>query len=226
MVKAAVFDMDHTLFDRYETIRTVIPQFMEHFNIAQGITAEFVYENLCWADRHFVHRGWEEILGHLCDAGVFADAPTYPEYEAFMLSCFKSVAVKFPFTESVLKELSSMGIRLGLITNGSPEVQNRKIDMLGLREYMEEIIISGDYPFKKPDTQIFTLMAERLNVDASEMMYIGDHPLFDVEGSRKAGCIPVWVKTTGTWIFPEIEKPALQVETIAEIPQIIREGNV
>ena len=31
MIKAVVFDMDHTLFDRYATIRAVMPAFCEAF---------------------------------------------------------------------------------------------------------------------------------------------------------------------------------------------------
>ena len=69
------------------------------------------------------------------------------------------------------------------------------------------------------------MMTDYLGINPDEMMFIGDHPKFDVDGSRKAGCIPVWVKTTGTWIFPEIEKPEFQVETVEEIPDIIRRIN-
>ena len=87
------------------------------------------------------------------------------------------------------------------------------------------MIISGETAYEKPDARIFQLMARSLGVKTNEMLYIGDHPLNDVEGSRKAGCIPVWVKTTGTWSFTEIEKPELQVETVKEIPDIIRKIN-
>ena len=68
-------------------------------------------------------------------------------------------------------------------------------------------------------------MARSLGIKTGEMLYIGDHPLNDIDGSRKAGCVPVWVKTTGTWTFPEIEKPELQVETVKEIPELIKKFN-
>ena len=92
-------------------------------------------------------------------------------------------------------------------------------------DQFEEIIVSGETPFAKPDPKIFRLMAEKLNIDTGEMMYIGDHPLNDIEGSRNAGCIPVWVKTTGVWAFPEIEKPEFQVETVRDVPRLIRTVN-
>ena len=97
--------------------------------------------------------------------------------------------------------------------------------MLGLRDAFDEIIVSGETPYEKPQKEIFLLMAEKLNIKPEEMLYIGDHPVNDVDGARKAGCIPVWVRTTGTWIFPEIEKPELQVESVKEIPLILKKIN-
>ncbi|MGN0525926.1 MAG: HAD family hydrolase [Acutalibacteraceae bacterium] len=225
MIKAVVFDLDHTLFDRYETLRLVVPKFREKFIIADGITDEFIWENICWADKHYVHHGWEEILSHLISAGIFKDAPSYSEYAEFIKYWFRRIAVPFKYSKGVLKEIQAMGLKTGLITNATHDIQMGKLELLGLTESFDEIIISGDTPYEKPQKEIFLLMAQKLNIVPGEMMYVGDHPKFDVWGSQNAGCVPVWVKTTGTWIFPEIEKPRLQVETVEEIPDIVRALN-
>ncbi len=221
MIKAVVFDLDHTLFDRYETLRLVVPAFRNYFVLNSGITDEYIYENICWADKQYVHLGWEKILKHLINKGVFKKAPDINEYTQCLVSLFRETAVEYIFTKPILKKLRADGYKTGIITNGNPVTQNSKIDLLGLREFVDEIIISGEEDYDKPEPEIFEIMAERLGIEPSEMMYVGDNPLNDVEGSRKAGCTPVWVKTTGTWIFPEIEKPELQVETVEEIPDIL-----
>ena len=142
-----------------------------------------------------------------------------------ILKNFRKTTVEYNFAIPVLKEIKEMGIRTALITNGDPILQHFKITSLKLDDQFEEIIVSGETPFAKPDPKIFRLMAEKLNIDTGEMMYIGDHPLNDIEGSRNAGCIPVWVKTTGVWAFPEIEKPEFQVETVRDVPRLIRTVN-
>ncbi len=225
MIKAVVFDLDHTLFDRYETLRQVVPFFRERFKITEGITDEFIAEKICWADKQYVHNGWHQILAYLCENNVFAEEIIYDEYEAYLLSCFRRVAAKYHFTIPTLEEIKSMGYKIGIITNSKSETQNCKIDLIGVRPFCDEIIISGDTPYEKPQGEIFQLMAEKLGVETSEMMYVGDHPRNDVDASRKAGCTPVWVKTTGNWIYPEIPKCELQVETIAEIPEILKKVN-
>ncbi len=60
MIKAVVFDLDHTLFDRYETLRLVVPRFKDYFKINDGITDEYIYEKICWADKQYVHLGWKK----------------------------------------------------------------------------------------------------------------------------------------------------------------------
>jgi FMN phosphatase YigB (HAD superfamily) len=56
-------------------------------------------------------------------------------------------------------------------------------------------------------------------------MYVGDHPINDIDGSRNAGYTPVWVKTTGYWCFEEIPRAEYEVETVAEIPDLVAQIN-
>lgn len=225
MIKAVVFDLDHTLFDRYATIKKLVPQLRKHFDLGDGITDEYFIQELSYADKHFVHKGWEGIYNHLVSKGIFKTLPGFAEYTEIVLRHFRHIAEKYDFAEPTLKKIKSKGYKIGLITNGSHELQYKKLGMLELTDLFDEIIVSGDTPYQKPDERIFLMMAEKMGVEPSEMMYVGDHPLNDVEGSRKAGCVSVWVKTTGTWIFPEIEKPTLQIETVEELPLLLDEIN-
>ncbi len=225
VVKAAVFDLDHTLFDRYATIGILVPQLRKHFDLNDGVTDEYFIQELTYGDKNFVHKGWQGIYNHLLSKGIFKTIPSFEEYTEIVLRHFRHIAVKYDYSIGVLKKLKEMGCKVGLITNGTAELQYKKLGMLELTDLFDEIIVSGDTPYEKPDKRIFHMMAEKMGFKPEEMMYIGDHPLNDVDGSRNAGMIPVWVKTTGTWIFQEIEKPELQVETVEEIPDLIEKIN-
>jgi putative hydrolase of the HAD superfamily len=131
------------------------------------------------------------------------------------------VAVPFDFTIPTLEELRR-SYKIGLITNGNHDIQAKKIEMLEIMDLFDEIMISDDYGVRKPDTKLFEIMSEKLEIAPFEMLYVGDHPKNDIDASRNAGYIPVWVKTTGTWIFSDIEKPELQIETVAELPELLK----
>jgi putative hydrolase of the HAD superfamily len=83
--------------------------------------------------------------------------------------------------------------RLAIITNGSSYMQNKKIDKLGIRKYFKEIIISNDVGIKKPGKAIFILCCNRLNVDPSEALYIGDNYEIDIMGAIGAGLNAIWI---------------------------------
>lgn len=225
MIKAVVFDLDHTLFDRYATINKLVPQLRKHFDLNDGITDDFFIQELSYGDKHFVHKGWEGIYNYLVSKGIFRTVPSFTEYSEIVLRHFKYLAEKYDFAEPTLKKIREKGYKVGLITNGNAELQFKKLQMLELTDLFDEIIVSGDTPYEKPDKRIFLMMAEKMGIAPDEMMYVGDHPLNDVEGSRNAGCVSVWVKTTGTWIFPEIEKPVLQIETVEELPSLLEKIN-
>ena len=116
-------------------------------------------------------------------------------------------------------------MKLGIITNGPHKNQDLKLEMLGLKPYVDEIVISGDLPAGKPERLPFDVMSERIGIPANELLYVGDNPLNDVFASRNAGYIPVWVATTGTWIFGDLKRADHEIKTIAEIPELVHRIN-
>ena len=136
-----------------------------------------------------------------------------------------NIAVPFPFAKPMLEALKQKGYKIGLITNGKPGLQEKKLEMLGLDSIFDRVIVSGQYNCPKPQLTAFNMMAEWLGLKPCEMMYVGDHPLNDVDASRKAGYVPVYVNTAGYWPRTDVEKCELQVETVAEIPELVRRYN-
>ena len=61
------------------------------------------------------------------------------------------------------------------------------MDNSGLLEYLDILIVSGDYDFAKPQPEIFIYTAEKLGLKPSECIYVGDHPVNDIEGALSAG---------------------------------------
>ncbi len=225
MIKGAVFDLDHTLFDRYATLRKITPDFCKHFDMADGMTVEKAGDMLEYADRHFVHIDWQNVFAYLKENGMFRNPPVYEEYAEFLFSSFRKTAVEFSFTKPMLTKLRDSGIKTGLITNGKRELQRVKLGLLGLEPYLDEILVSGEFGIGKPSPEPFVAMAERLGLAPGELVFVGDHPQNDIEASRRVGYTPIWIKTTGTWIYPDIEKPPIQLDDISAVPDVIAELN-
>ena len=222
-MKAVIFDLDHTLFDRYATMTRCIPALFDLWDFA--VSEEKATAMLIFADRNFTHKGWELMHEYLISEGMFRTPPTYDEFREGLFSVFRKTAVPFYFAIPTLARLREMGYKIGLITNGRSEVQRDKLKMLGLTNEFDEIIISGEFGVGKPSTEPFFEMSRRLGIPCNEMYYVGDNPKNDVDPARKAGFVPIWVNTTHTWIFPEIEKPELIVDDISELQTLIPEAD-
>ena len=228
MIKGIVFDLDHTLFDRYGTLRAVLPHMykgMRHW-IAEEISCEEFVEAVVEGDKQWIHVGWKPIIENLMLKGVFKPETEVKTVIRFLVDeCWPIAAVEFPFAKPMLMQMREEGYKLGIITNGPHKNQDLKLDMLGLKPYVDEIVISGDLPAGKPERLPFDVMSERIGIPAGELLYVGDNPLNDVFASRNAGYIPVWVATTGTWIFGDLKRADYEIETIAEIPELVHKLN-
>ena len=178
------------------------------------------------ADRYYVHKGWDALQEYLYkDTCLFAKTPQYDEYRKFVMGEFMNTAVSLPFTAPMLKSLKQSGFKLGLITNGNAKLQNRKIDLLKIRDYFDYIYIGGEHEFAKPHTEPFIITAEALSAAPCEMAYVGDNPQNDIEASRNAGCLPIHIDTTGTWVLEGIKRPKYSLPTVEKIPELISEIN-
>ncbi len=216
MIKAVIFDLDHTLFDRHGTLKSLVPRLREEFSVNDEISDGEIGELWCYADDHFVYFGWEHIHGYLAEKGVFKVIPPFEAYCSFIYKYFAITAVPFPETIPMLEALRSRGLKTGLITNGNHNLQYAKIDMLELHSHFDEIIATGDYGVHKPDREIFDIMRKKMGFSPEEMVYVGDNPINDIKGARDAGWKTVWMKSTGYW-DAKIDPADREVNKVSEV---------
>ncbi len=224
-IKGVVFDLDHTLFDRYATLYSYAPEAYKAIKewLAEGVTEEQFTEAFIYADRRLAPYGWYTMFGYLMDKKVLRRDISYDGALRIVHEHFQSTyAVPFSFQKELMDELHAMGLKTGLITNGIAECQRKKVDLLGLTPLLDEIILAGDFPVQKPDPFLFEEMARRMQAEPGELLYVGDHPINDYLGSKKVGYTPVLVKPSGFITMPEAFDAEYVVDSVAELPELIR----
>lgn len=87
--------------------------------------------------------------------------------------------------------------RLGLLTNGAPDLQREKMAGSGIAEYFDEIVVSGEVGFGKPNPRIYETMLSRLAVTADEALMVGNSLGSDVQGAQSVGMKAVWLNRAG-----------------------------
>jgi putative hydrolase of the HAD superfamily len=110
--------------------------------------------------------------------------------------------------------------RLGLLSNGS-----RLPSKVGLDGYFEAIVFAQDHRVNKPDPEIFSIAQGLMEVPAAECVLVGDHPLNDVVGAKRAGWKAVWIdRGQGAYKPPEGHKvqPDATITTLADLPEVLK----
>lgn len=90
--------------------------------------------------------------------------------------------------KQVVIELDRRGYDLGIIANTITETEIP--DWLAhdqLTLYFKSVVLSSKFCHRKPGPEIYWEAARRLNIDPAHCAYVGDNPIRDVVGTRKAG---------------------------------------
>jgi putative hydrolase of the HAD superfamily len=124
-------------------------------------------------------------------------------------------------TLNTLEQLKQDGRRLGIITNGQTARQSAKIDALNIREYFNEILISESEGLKKPHPEIFRRAITRIGCPVEETVFIGDHPVADIDGARSVGMAAIW-KRVPYWDVSR--KDVYVVDELSDILKLDRMG--
>lgn len=93
-----------------------------------------------------------------------------------------------PDVKPTVIELHRRGYILGIIANTITETEIP--DWLvadQLTEYFKAVVLSSKVRYRKPGPEIYWEAARRVGVAPQHCAYVGDNPIRDVEGTRKAG---------------------------------------
>lgn len=120
-----------------------------------------------------------------------------PEFGLELAEAFPQNRRKLPFLyEETFKVLDALkrDYRLLLLTNGSPDLQQTKLEITAeLVPYFEQIVISGDYGRGKPDPGIFDHALSLMGLDKDEAIMVGDNLMTDILGANQVGMKSVWI---------------------------------
>jgi putative hydrolase of the HAD superfamily len=123
-------------------------------------------------------------------------------------------------TFEVLNQLKGK-YKLLLLTNGSPDLQQTKLDGVPeLAPYFDHIIISGNFQRGKPAAELFHHAAELLGIQPEQGIMVGDKLTTDILGANGVGMPSVWINRHAVQRTDEII-PRYEISSLRELQAII-----
>lgn len=221
------FDLDHTLWDFHKNSEETLHQLFTTFNLkslgAQSATTFIeTYQQInhrLWDDYQKGHITKEYLRNnrfrlaftetgvdgeHIADAfseGYLSISPTKPHLLPNALE-----------TLAYLREKYTMSI----ITNGFSEVQYVKLKNARIHSFFEQVFISEEIGFQKPDPQIFNHALKNLNLKAHQTCMVGDNYETDIMGAINSGIDHIYFN-------PERKPHDLQVQhEITDLKELLK----
>jgi pyrophosphatase PpaX len=109
------------------------------------------------------------------------------------------LARPFPHVEEVLEELKQRGYPMAVVTAKGRTAVDLGVELIGLDRFIEVVITADDVEVNKPDPYPLRVAADRLGVDLTRSVYVGDSP-HDMTAALRGGAVAVAALWGG--IFP------------------------
>jgi putative hydrolase of the HAD superfamily len=214
VTKCILFDLDGTLFDRDSAVRELVTSQYERFSEALATVPVDAYVDRVLAlDAHGYTDKVDVYQRALSELGLAAALANVLVGDFW--AAYHRLTRPFPDACSVLSELRTHGLKLGIITNGSVAIQEPVIVRHGFAPLMDVILISERERTWKPEPEIFVRALRGLDTRADEAWFVGDNPDSDIRGAAAAGLTAVWRRT------PYWPKPTAPHRTIDQLQELV-----
>jgi len=217
-IKAILFDLDNTLLDRTRTFERFTNGFIDTYFSHLDETRE-IFDRIIELDQDG-YKDKEELFAVLLEELPWNVRPEQSELLAFYKREYVNHALLMEQAREVVEELRKK-YRLGLITNGKTAIQHGKIDRLGIREIFDVILVSEEAGVKKPNRAIFEMATAKLRLNPEQCIYIGDHPVNDIEGATNAGMRTIWFQVNQPWRDHIAAAPLHTIKHLGELPALL-----
>jgi HAD superfamily hydrolase (TIGR01662 family) len=207
-------DLDDTLIDREAAFAAWAMRFVEDHNLPKG--------SLEWLLEHDFGRGTVTVDGFFDWVTSRYPVPfsRHQLREQFLEDIVHHFPPIKPATRQALARLRAKGWKIAIVTNGSTDLQRRKLEATGVISLVDGWSISEEAGVRKPDPAIFKLAAERCEMAMTGGWMVGDSPDADIVGGRAAGLRTAWVRRGREWSMDEV-MPDLIVDTVAEAANLV-----
>ena len=204
MYKAIVFDIGRTLIGYNKPLNwsSLYRPALEHIsNECNYHLTEYQYqaaiEVLTKYNTRVNPREYEvsssEIFTEITSA-IVAPLNDLEKVKHLYYSYFRRDSSVYPEVEFTLKELKKRGIILGTLSDVAYGMDNQYVldDISTLKQYIDYPYTSNDVGYRKPNIAGIKLLADKMNVTISEIIFVGDEEK-DMICSNNAGAYSVLI---------------------------------
>ncbi len=218
-IEACVFDAYGTLFDVNSAARVAQDSLGEKW---QPLAELWRLKQLQYTWLRGLggrHADFWQVTG---DALDFAMSTLQVEDKAlrFRLMNLYLALVTYPEVPDTLRRLKTGGMRLAILSNGTPAMLEAAVTTAGIADFFDAVLSVEEVKVYKPHPSVYQLACDRLNVGADRVCFLSSNG-WDAYSAKAFGFRALWCNRLGQEPERIPETPDAQIATLAELPDMV-----
>jgi 2-haloacid dehalogenase len=221
-IRAFAFDAYGTLFDVYSVTALCEELFPGHGNALAVLwrAKQLQYSVL----RSLMNRYkdfWEVTIDALIHAAHQLGLDLSTTQRQRLMGAYLTLAT-FPDVRPGLESLKALGLRLAILSNGSPNMLVAAVSHAGIADLVDLVLSVDEIKTFKPSPEVYRLVESRLKMPLNAVGFVSSNS-WDVHGAGSAGLTTFWIQRRASEPSEELGYPAaFVVHTISELARLIR----
>jgi HAD superfamily hydrolase (TIGR01549 family) len=158
--------------------------------------------------------------------GVKLSPPQWERFAWLWYEPLSRCAEVEPDLRETLQTLRDRGLELGIVSNTfvNRASLEKHLQQLGLLEFFSVQLYSYEYHFRKPNSEIFQIAADKIGTPVENIVFIGDRIDNDILPALKSGMRAV-LKDAYTNAGKPTPPGAQRIRLLSELPGIVEQIN-
>jgi 2-haloacid dehalogenase len=166
------------------------------------------------------HADFWQVTGEALDFALAAHGLGGAELRARLMASYERLGA-YPDARPALEALRGRGLRLAILSNGSPRMLAAAAESAGLAPLLEHVLSVEDVRVYKPSPAVYRLAPDRLGLWPAEIAFVSANG-WDAAGAKAFGFSVAWCNRAGAPRDRLPDAPDVELRSLAELPSLVR----
>jgi putative hydrolase of the HAD superfamily len=239
-IRALLFDVNGTLIDietdeGLEEIYRAIGHFLRYQGISlhrgeiRDLYFQLMQQQRASSTQKFAEWDavalWRELIHQKASDYTRALPPEKREQlPLFLAELHRGIARKrlrlYPQVQETLDQLRSH-YSLAVVSDAQSAYAVPELHAVGLLDYFQPIIVSGDYGYRKPDARLFQHALDALEIRPEQALFLGNDLYHDIFGAQQVGMKAILASYNQDNTSSRFISPDYTIYSFAELLQAV-----
>jgi 2-haloacid dehalogenase len=218
-IRGCIFDAYGTLFDFASATRACSDELGEKLGPLTALWRDKQLQYTWLLAAQHRHRGFDQVTGDALDFALETLDLSTSGLRDRLLDLYLTLS-PFPEVEGVLTRLKEAGLRLAILSNGTPRMLEQVVAGAGLGHLFDAVLSVEEVGIFKPARQVYQLGLDRLDLPREAVSFQSSNA-WDAHGASAFGMRVVWCNRYAQRPERLPGRPDREVESLSPLPEIV-----